>query len=262
MTTVLDMQPNAIRHRDLNGQLPIHLAVAGGLQVQNELQPTVQHVYKDDPQAEADKAARKSQMLSILIENFVEALGMRDNHQRLPLHMAVESGNWAAVPQVVRAFPNAAARRNRRGVLPYAEAVQRGASPAALETLLEAFRPDEMGLPEAIMCKQWKRVEEIVMRLKPSEPGPAATPDTNGRIPLHHAAEYGCPEEIVIKLRNIFPAGVKVADIHGVLPTSIAAMRLGPVHAFLATEDQIGTILTPRGSMLRELRDHTTGYSL
>ena len=54
-----------------------------------------------------------------------------------------------------------------------------------------------MSLPEVIQCKLWEHVEEIVDQLKPSEPGVAALADRNGRLPLHHAADFSCPVALV-----------------------------------------------------------------
>ena len=75
----------------------------------------------------------------MLIEEYVEALSMRDSSQRLPLHVAIESANWTAVAVIVNSFPAAATRRNLHGVLPYAEAGERGAPEAALSALLIAW---------------------------------------------------------------------------------------------------------------------------
>ena len=108
-----------------------------------------------------------------------------------------------------------------------------------------------MTLPEAIQCKLWERVEEIIDQLKPSEPGPAALADRNGRLPLHHAADFSCPEALVEKLRYMFPAAVRCADDNDILPASIAAMRHGPVHAYLEPDVDAGVLRTPRGSVLR-----------
>ena len=69
-----------------------------------------------------------------------------------------------------------------------------------------------MSLPEVIQCKLWEHVEEIVDQLKPSEPGVAALADRNGRLPLHHAADFSCPVALVEKLRYAFPAAVRCAD--------------------------------------------------
>ena len=108
-----------------------------------------------------------------------------------------------------------------------------------------------MSLPEVIQCKLWEHVEEIVDQPKPSEPGVAALADRNGRLPLHHAADFSCPVALVEKLRYAFPAAVRCADDNDILPASIAAMRHGPVHAYLEPKEDPNVLRTPRGSVLQ-----------
>ena len=143
---VMDIQPRSIRWQDVAGQLPVHLAAAGQLHHEVNVQPTVRHVHHEDTpaariaatKAQEAKARDKHRVLFELIENYNEGLAMRDCSGRLPLHIAIDSGNWDAIVLLVRSFPSSAARSNFKGLLPYAECVQKGAPSAALEALLLA----------------------------------------------------------------------------------------------------------------------------
>ena len=143
---VMEVQPRSIRQQDVSGQLPVHLAAAGQLHHEVKVQPTVRHVHNEDTpaaivaasQAKEAKARDKDKVLFELIENYNEGLAMRDCYGRLPLHIAIESGNWDAIVLLVRSFPSAASRCNFKGILPYAECVQKGAPTVALETVLMA----------------------------------------------------------------------------------------------------------------------------
>ena len=53
-------------------------------------------------------------------------------------------------------------------------------------------------------------------------------------------------EALVEKLRYAFPAAVRCADDNDILPASIAAMRHGPVHAYLEPDVDAGVLRTPR----------------
>jgi ankyrin repeat protein len=164
-----DFRARALRDRDVDGRLPLHIAVARG--------------WLDTVQVLADLSP--------------EALRMQDGNGQTPLHIAAANGHLDVVHVLAPLSPEALREQDRNGQLPLHGAVTAaGAAEAASFTRYSGrlFGPPSDPWVEPILSLATRRVEALQHR-----------DSIGGRTPLEVAAESGASLDDLFELLRRFP---------------------------------------------------------
>jgi ankyrin repeat protein len=104
------MQLHELEVRNPDGNLPLHLAVAHSRFDAGD---------SDDNEDSDDESMRTTQ-IRILLNHYPIAASLRDSRGRLPLHVAVCSGQpWTSLKALIQAYPAAVSERDERGLYPF-----------------------------------------------------------------------------------------------------------------------------------------------
>ena len=164
-----DAYPAAMERGDVEGHLPLHLAV--------------QH----------QQSSAQEDLVRLLIERYPKALQESDCYSCLPLHLAVmESASLAVIRLLVEANPRTLNKQDKSRRLPLHMALHYGLPPPVIEFLLQEdprgleVESQDGGLPIHIAARAC-HVGFVQQML--SFGSPLMNVDHHGRLPLHCALE-------------------------------------------------------------------------
>lgn len=104
------MQHHELEIRNADGNLPLHLAVAQSRFDTGE----------DDDDYDSDDESVRTTQIRILLKHYPIAASLTDSRGRLPLHVAVCSGQpWTSLKALIQAYPSAVSERDERGLYPF-----------------------------------------------------------------------------------------------------------------------------------------------
>ena len=187
-------QPNALSKTDIEGNLPLHLALST-YQPNEECLKLLIETYPDCAKLKTKqgKMALHSacqfraplSIIGLLIEKNPDSLG-ECHRGRLPLHIACEERNPIEnIKTVYEAYPEAAAFKGYEGAMPIHLSISSKASLEMINLLITAH------------------VEALVHR------------DRRNKLPLHHALEKHANEDVVLALINACPEAATYRDKTG-----------------------------------------------
>lgn len=144
--------PGALRTKDHHGNLPLHVALASSVAL-DDVRPLVETCVDSLLERNADGLLPVQVAIALdippmettryLLEQGPAALQARDSNGNTVLHFALECGNRPVdlVQLVLEHFPDAALARDRRGYLPFQIAAAKN-EPLDVLYLLVLVRPD------------------------------------------------------------------------------------------------------------------------
>jgi len=245
LRSMLDIDLNLVRERDIDGYIPIHHAVRGNsiefCKVLIEVYPESMRVGTSDgslPIHEAcSNGGRDGQVETIqyLLEIYPESINVRDGSGWLPIHCAAMHGNTKVIELLLKHDPDAATKKTTDPPrLPLHVACERG-STLSVKILYDAY-------PEAILinnsvgrspidlargrARNLPMVRFLRIQLeyaqKVQDMTVMTTPDENGWLPLHHALKDKVPLGTIKLFLKGNPSAIRVPDNQFAFPLHIA----------------------------------------
>jgi ankyrin repeat protein len=179
------------------------------------------------------------------IEAFVDCL------QDLPLHMALRNNaSHCTIKMLFYAHPAAAEMKGEDGWLPLHYAVHYCASSETILMLLDTYpkgaqiQNDRGNLP--LHCLNWAVVSaSVVDKLLEAYPDAARAKNFEGQTPLHCACNKKINKNAFISIQSlisVYPEGIDVEDIHGLLPSDYLTTYIN--HGHLPSHNGFANYLT------------------
>jgi ankyrin repeat protein len=193
---------------DLNGQLPLHVAVAN---------------------------MATTETVAFLTDRCAAAALQADNDGMTPLHLAcsVEKPVLAIIEDLTEVGPQAGERLSKNQETPLLIAIRLKADPAILKDLIishpkAACIPDGAGLLPLHSAIKHKATYEVIRDLVRAHPDGVRTWDNkeNKNLPVHMAVQYESNEFDVYKLlARKYPDGLEATNAAGQTPHQYAALH-------------------------------------
>jgi len=213
--------PDAVRVRDENGELPLHIACQEapldviealvdaypeGIKIENE--------FGEFPLSRAMNHPASLDAIKLLVNAFPECVQFTRIHGGLPIHEAFlysDDTSMEFIKFLVDSDPEGVLVANDSGELPFHLACRQFISLDVLNFLVECH-------PRGIDQKDhFGRTPLEVIVFDPDETF-AENKDYNEMLPLHHACKMGYSIHLIRSLIRVFPEGCLMKDESGLIP--------------------------------------------
>jgi ankyrin repeat protein/tRNA A-37 threonylcarbamoyl transferase component Bud32 len=240
-TLLLDY-PSEVFTKNLDGNLPIHIAVERNASIE-VIQLLIsahrrgfyeQNNYGNLPLHLAAQNNASVELVQLILSVYEEGITMKNLDDDIPLHLAAENNtSIELVRLLLERYSEGRKSKNVDGNLPLHLAVEKSASVELVQFLLEAYREalstknEDGNLPLHIAIENNTRVELVRLLLKEYPDGMSIT-NNHGNL-IHMAALKSVSFELMELLVSKYPDGIKIKNSDGNLPLHILVENNGDI---------------------------------